>query len=67
MPKQAAKRSKQAPSAATPEPMQAMQRREMIAQRAYLYAEARGFQGGEPERDWLKAEAEIDRELKTNA
>jgi hypothetical protein len=67
MPKQAAKRSKKTQPAAKPEPMQPMQRRDMIAELAYLYAEARGFQGGEPAQDWLKAEAEIDRELKTNA
>lgn len=30
-----------------------------IARRAYLYAEARGFQGGSPEEDWLRAEREL--------
>lgn len=67
MPKQATKRSKKTQAAAKPELMQPMQRRDMIVQLAYLYAEARGFKGGEPAQDWLKAEEEIDRELKTNA
>lgn len=38
-------------------------RREMIAQRAYLRAESRGFSGGNAEQDWLDAEAEVNREL----
>jgi hypothetical protein len=33
--------------------------REDIAVRAYLYAEARGFQGGSPEQDWFRAEREL--------
>lgn len=32
----------------------------MIAERAYLRAERRGFQGGSPLQDWLEAEAEVD-------
>ncbi len=32
-----------------------------IAKLAYSYAEARGFQGGSPESDWLRAEEEIRR------
>ncbi len=30
-----------------------------IAEQAYLYWEARGFQGGSPEDDWLRAEREL--------
>jgi hypothetical protein len=32
---------------------------EEIARRAYLYAESRGFQGGSPEEDWLRAERDL--------
>jgi hypothetical protein len=41
-----------------------MQRRQMIAEAAYFRAEKRGFNGGEESRDWLEAEAEIDRRLR---
>ncbi|HVN03628.1 MAG TPA: DUF2934 domain-containing protein [Bryobacteraceae bacterium] len=30
-----------------------------IAQLAYSYWEARGYQGGSPEEDWLRAEQEL--------
>jgi len=33
--------------------------REDIAALAYSYWEARGFQGGSPEEDWLRAEQEM--------
>ena len=33
--------------------------REDIALLAYSYWEARGFQGGSPEEDWLRAEREL--------
>ena len=39
------------------------QRREMIAMAAYLRAEQRGFAGGDPNADWLAAEAEIEQRL----
>jgi hypothetical protein len=32
---------------------------EQIALRAYLYWEQRGYQGGSPEEDWLRAEREL--------
>lgn len=32
----------------------------MIAEAAYLKAESRGFEGGNPTEDWLQAEAEVD-------
>jgi hypothetical protein len=32
---------------------------EQIASLAYSYWEARGFQGGSPEEDWLRAEQEL--------
>ena len=41
----------------------AEQREHMIAEAAYYLAEHRGFQGGDPVRDWLQAEAEIDHRL----
>jgi hypothetical protein len=39
-------------------------RREMIAERAYLRAEKRGFAPGKETEDWLAAEVEIDLLLK---
>ncbi|MGB5395834.1 MAG: DUF2934 domain-containing protein [Gammaproteobacteria bacterium] len=41
----------------------AEQRRQMIAEAAYYLAEKRGFQGGSPVDDWLKAEHQIDKIL----
>jgi hypothetical protein len=32
---------------------------EEIALQAFLYWEARGYQGGSPEEDWLRAEEEL--------
>jgi hypothetical protein len=32
---------------------------ETISKRAYSYWEARGFQGGSAQQDWLRAESEI--------
>jgi len=32
---------------------------EEIAQLAYSYWESRGYQGGSPEEDWLRAESEL--------
>jgi hypothetical protein len=32
---------------------------EAIAELAFLYWEARGYQGGSPEEDWLRAEQEL--------
>jgi chromosome partitioning protein len=37
------------------------QRDALIAKAAYRYAEARGFVGGDPTADWLRAEQEVDR------
>jgi hypothetical protein len=42
----------------TPEPVRAISREE-ISRRAYLYWEARGYQGGTPEEDWFRAEREL--------
>jgi len=36
------------------------ERYQLIAERAYLRAEQRGFVGGDPTQDWLEAEKEID-------
>jgi hypothetical protein len=38
-------------------------REQMISESAYFKAEDRGFSGGDPEQDWLLAEAEIDAAL----
>jgi hypothetical protein len=32
---------------------------EAVARLAYAYSEARGFVGGSPEEDWLRAEQEL--------
>ncbi len=50
--------TKKAPGKVTPE-----ERYRMIAEAAYFRAQQRGFEGGDPAKDWLEAEAEIDRKL----
>jgi hypothetical protein len=52
----------QRPSTGTPV-VTAEYRRAMIAESAYLRAERRGFQGGDPVADWLESEKEVDRML----
>lgn len=44
-----------------------VQREQLIAVAAYFRAERRGFRGGDPDEDWLEAEAEIDRVLRSGA
>jgi len=39
------------------------QKREMIADLAYSYAEERGFEGGDPTEDWLRAESAIEQRV----
>jgi phosphoenolpyruvate-protein kinase (PTS system EI component) len=36
----------------------------MIAEAAYFRAERRGFNGGDPVKDWIEAEAEVDARLR---
>jgi hypothetical protein len=67
MPKQVTRRSKKSDTADTPQQLNPVERHDLIALRAYLHAEARGFQGGNPVQDWLQAEAEIDREVRQTA
>ena len=38
-----------------------------IARLAYSYWEARGYQGGSPEEDWLRAERELNSKLVSTA
>jgi hypothetical protein len=38
---------------------------EDIARLAYSFWEARGYQGGSPEEDWLRAEQELNRMVTT--
>jgi hypothetical protein len=45
----------------------AEQRNSMIAESAYLRAQARGFEGGDPVRDWLDGEKEVDALLSSAA
>ncbi len=67
MPKLVTKRSKKSYSSGSPRSINAVEWHDLIALRAYLHAEERGFQGGDPVQDWLQAEAEIDREVKLTA
>ena len=67
MPRQVTKRSKKSDIAGTAQETNPVERHDLIALRAYMYAEARGFQGGDPVQDWLQAEAVIDREVKLSA
>lgn len=46
-----------------PEKVSAELRHQMIAEAAFLQAEKRGFQGGDPVSDWLEAEKSVDRSL----
>lgn len=43
-----------------PRSISADERIRMISEAAYYRAEQREFRGGDPERDWLEAEAEVD-------
>jgi hypothetical protein len=45
----------------------AEQRHAMIAERAYLLAEQRGFQGGDPVQDWIEGEKAVDALLSRSA
>ncbi|MBI1425139.1 MAG: DUF2934 domain-containing protein [Gammaproteobacteria bacterium] len=49
--------------AETPIVYTSAQRLQMISEAAYFIAEKRGFAGGNPAEDWLKAENEIDKRL----
>jgi hypothetical protein len=42
----------------------AKSRHELIAELAYYKAERRGFQGGDPDRDWCEAEIEVEELLR---
>lgn len=63
--KTVAKKKGAAPASAAPaRSVTAAERYRMIQEGAYLRAEARGFSGGDPNEDWLAAEAEVDARLK---
>lgn len=47
-------------------PVDTAERARLVAEAAYLRAERRGFSGGDPQQDWLEAEAEVDRMLLHN-
>ena len=55
------------PRAATGPVLSAEQRHALIAERAFLRAERRGFQGGDPVTDWLESEKEVDALLSRHA
>jgi hypothetical protein len=46
--------------AGSPVGVDAEQRQQMIAEQAYLIAELRGFQGGDPCQDWREAEKRVN-------
>ncbi len=50
------KRHTKAKSIATPAQIPMQDEIELVA---YLYSESRGFRGGSPEEDWLRAEQEV--------
>ncbi len=56
-------RNTRPPAAKEPLSVSPEQRLCMIQDAAYYRAESRAFRGGDPMRDWLEAEAEIDRLL----
>jgi len=58
------RRTKNDPAKQSANLEQQIGRREMIAREAYLLAEQRNFQGGDPVIDWLEAEAKIDRAMR---
>jgi hypothetical protein len=41
----------------------AAERQRLIAEAAYLMAERRGFEAGDPAQDWINAEEEVNRRL----
>jgi len=59
--------SKRRKTATVTPTVSADQRHAMIAERAYLRAELRGFQGGDPVVDWLEGEKEVDALLSQSA
>jgi len=60
MSKQAVNKTKGSKSKADIGSIQEMERLEQIAHEAYLRAEQRGFDGGDPVADWLEAEENVD-------
>ena len=48
-----------APALVTPAALSAESYRDAVARLAYSYWAARGYQGGSPEADWLRAEQEL--------
>jgi len=59
-----ATRAKKSAAPVTRAEISAEDRRQMIAEGAYLRAERRGFAPGSEQEDWLAAEAEVDALLK---
>ncbi len=57
------RKSAAAKSSGAPQSITAEMRHQMIAEAAFFISQRRGFQGGNPVADWLKAEAEIDARL----
>jgi len=63
----ATENSESAITASSAAPQQAGPSFDDIAQLAYSYWEARGYQGGSPEEDWLRAEQELRGNLTLSA
>jgi hypothetical protein len=59
--------SKRRKAAAVTRTVSAEQRHAMIAERAYLLAEQRGFQDGDAVQDWLEGEKAVDALLSRSA
>ena len=59
--------SKKVKTLANAEPRWDKAQHEMVAREAYLTAEKRGFNGGDPMHDWLEAENKVREMLTMNS
>ena len=60
MPKKQSAVTKKVTASTTANAMEETNMREMVAREAYLRAEKRGFNGGDPVQDWLEAEKDVN-------
>lgn len=60
MPKKQSAVAKKVTASTTANAMEETNVREMVAREAYLRAEKRGFNGGDPVQDWLEAEKDVN-------
>ncbi|MDX2506931.1 MAG: DUF2934 domain-containing protein [Gammaproteobacteria bacterium] len=60
MPKKQSAVAKKVTASTTANAMEETNVREMVAREAYLRAEKRGFNSGDPVQDWLEAEKDVN-------